>query len=239
MSDSPHFYLPCTYRFDASLEYDIPSELIAIYSDLIQKCIGKEYQPVKLDSGPFKSIPIEKMAAEQHPTIIAKKFELKIKNEYKNYIDPNNVPNYTFVIDLSRNAKGSKTNLSLFQEQLLPRLEHLSSERMGFTNPVFFIIVETLRHTTHLYEDVDDETEEVVLSEQYILPSFHDLLQPYIVNGAVCLLGINKGATPLYSYKHYECKIIIDFSINNYFQRNTLEAFKFKLIRRNYFRYKV
>lgn len=212
--------LPCKFRFDAFLEYDIPKTHLDFYIELSKEIFQQDFiLPADIT---FKAISIEDFEVEKNPSVVSNLFKSKLETDYSGFI--NSLEQNTFIIDLSRSSKGSKLLFPLINDQLLPILKVLTINKQEFIQPVFFILLETLYPPEKFYE----ETDEIV----YAPESYYVLLEDFIFNGSVCVMGFNNNQG-YYSWKKKTFQKISDFySKTTKLKQNALELMNYKLIKK-------
>ncbi len=218
--------LPFKFRFDASLEYDIPENLIDFYVDLCSDLFKIEANiPGDIV---HKAISVEEGEVDINPNIISDLFSLKINNEYKEFATPDED---IYLIDLLQ-SKGTKILYPLINEQIIPFFQKNNIEKKQFIQPIFFILLESLYTGEKTVEIEDPETGEIITEHFYAPESYYILLEKYIKNGSVCILGYNNNQAT-YSWKDKSFQKITNFSEKTEkLKKNTLDLMKYKLIKK-------
>lgn len=220
--------IPCKFRFDSCLEYEIPRNLLDFYLDLSKRLFGGNFSfPEKTN---LITISVEEGDVDFNPSIPSKLLSEKLTSDYKKF--KTSAANNTFLIDLSRSSKGSKILYPLINEQLIPVLKTLCKDKnRKFNQPVFLILLETLNFAEKQFITTDSDG--IESSEfRYEPDSYYTLLEKYILNGSVGIVGFNDNQG-IFSWKNDQFKKISNFySMTRKLKDNALELMEYKLIKK-------
>lgn len=222
-----NYIIPLKFRFDASLEYEIPKGLLNFYIELSKEIFKKNlFLPANRT---FKAISIEEGDIDIKTNILSEIFSEKLKTEYYEFIAPSN--NVTFLIDLSKSNKGSKLLYPLIKDQIIPFLLNNGNNDGQFSQPKFFILLETLYPGEKSFR-VKDENGKETVEKLYFPESYYVLLEKFIINGSVCILGFNNNQG-LYSWRETSFHQISNFSNKTVkLKKDALELLNYKLIKK-------